>query len=99
MRTSNRSSVLARAIAAHYKGAGAAATLVFLIPLNCPLLSAQDQNAVSERIQKLSVAMAATQEQLEQSQRQMDEMRRELAELQRQLAQGGSTLPTPSSSE
>lgn len=99
MRTSNRSGVLERFIAAHCNGVGAAATLFFVVLVNCAQLSGQDQNALSDRIQKLSAAMAATQEQLEQSQRQMDEMRRELAELQRQLAQGGSNVPAPSSSE
>jgi hypothetical protein len=51
--------------------------------------------SIPEQIQKLTEAMARTQNQLEQSQRQMEEMRQELAALQRQMAQAGSAVPRP----
>lgn len=50
-----------------------------------------DGGDLSERIQKLSAAMAAAQAQMEQSQRQLEEMRKELIELQNQVAAGGAT--------
>jgi uncharacterized coiled-coil protein SlyX len=59
----------------------------------------QNQESISEQIQKLTEAMARTQTQLEQSQHQLEEMRQELATLQRQMAQAGSAVipPTPAS--
>jgi uncharacterized coiled-coil protein SlyX len=51
--------------------------------------------SIPEQIQKLTEAMAQTQNQLEQSQRQLEEMRQELAALQRQMAQAGSAAPRP----
>jgi hypothetical protein len=51
---------------------------------------------LSDKIQKLSDAMANTHAQVEQSQRQLDEMRKQVSELQRQMAQqSGAVLSTP----
>lgn len=56
----------------------------------------QEQNHLSERIQRLSDAISTTQAQLEQSQLQLEQMRKELAELQRQVAQAsGQAAPDP----
>lgn len=52
---------------------------------------ATSQENVSQKIQKLTAAMACTQAQLEQSQRQLDEMRKQLSELQREMAQSGTS--------
>jgi hypothetical protein len=55
-----------------------------------------NQESLSEKIQKLSDAMANTQAQVDQSQRQLDEMRKQLGELQRQMAQqSGAVVSTP----
>ena len=54
-----------------------------------------NQEGLSERIQKLSDAMASTQAQLEQSQSKLEEMRKELSELRRQMAQSGAATSSP----
>lgn len=82
------------------RGLSAATLFLYLllwITLQCPRASAQDQTNVLQQIEKLNAAMAATQEQLEQSQHQLDEMRKQLGELQRQLGQGGSAAGAQSS--
>jgi hypothetical protein len=61
---------------------------------NVVYAQATTQEDLSQRIQKLTDAMARTQAQLEQSQRQLDEMRKQLSELQHQMAQSGATAAT-----
>ena len=56
---------------------------------------APNPESMSDRIQKLSDAMAITQAQLEQSQSQLEEMRKELSELRRQMAQSGTAISPP----
>jgi uncharacterized coiled-coil protein SlyX len=94
MRTFNRRHGSARLLSA--RGLSAATLFLYLfwaIMLKCPRVSAQDQTSVLQQIEKLNAAMAATQEQLEQSQRRLDEMRKQVVELQRQLGQSGSGAP------
>ena len=100
MRTSNRSRVSGLAQIAHKVCAVAALySLLLLILPNEQKLRAQAQNELSERVQKLSAAIAATQEQLEQSQRQVDELRKQLSNLQRQIGQGGTATSALSPGE
>ena len=58
-----------------------------------------DQSAaqLEQKIEAISTALAATQQQIEQSQRQMQQLRQQLLELRRQVAAVGPTTPAPSS--
>ena len=72
--------------------------LIILCSCSEPGLFAQttqtpNPESIPDQIQKLTEAMARTQNQLEQSQRQLEEMRQELAALQRQMAEAGSAVP------
>jgi len=58
-----------------------------------------DQRDLSEKVQKLSDALASTQSQLEQSRREMEEMRKELKALQQELAQSGGSAPSNTATE
>jgi hypothetical protein len=55
------------------------------------------QQALAEKVERLSTALASTQAQLEQSQQQLEDMRKELSSLKQQLA--NSAAASPSSSE
>ena len=60
---------------------------------------APDQQGLTEKIQKLSDAMASTQAQLEQSRSQLEEMRKELNELRSQMALTGAVANSPALSD
>ncbi len=60
---------------------------------------APDQQGLTEKIQKLSDAMASTQAQLEQSRSQLEEMRKELNELRSQMALTGAVANSPTLSD
>src|ERR1700733_10813746 len=53
------------------------------------------QDSLAEKVEQLTVAMAKTQAQLEQSQSELEKMRRQLSDLKRLMAQGGPTAATP----
>lgn len=57
----------------------------------------ENQQTLSQQIQKLTDAMARTQAQLQRSQQQLDEMRKQLTELQRQMAQRANSAALKSS--
>lgn len=54
---------------------------------------------LTEKVQKLSDALASTQSQLQQSQQELEELRKELRVVQQQLAQGGATPATSAAAE
>jgi hypothetical protein len=72
--------------------------ILFIILGACAdILIAQNMNqgGLSERIQKLTDAIATTEAQLEQSQRQIVEMQKQLKALQQQIAEGTSNQTVP----
>ena len=75
--------------------------LLALLPASTFTSRAQaaDQESLSEKIQKLSDAMAATQAQLEQSQGQLEKQRKELIELRSQVGLNGAVVSSPAPSD
>jgi uncharacterized coiled-coil protein SlyX len=59
------------------------------------MAQAGNQESVSQQIQKLTDAMAATQAELEQSQRQLNEMQQQLKALQQQLGHNSPATAAP----
>jgi hypothetical protein len=77
--------------------------LVAALVLPARPVSAQDaaQQALAQKVQQLTYAMARTQALLEKSQQEMQEMRAQLSDLQRQIALGNpsNAVPAPAPSE
>jgi len=75
---------------------GASSLLLLLLLWLPQTLRAQDadQQALSQKVQQLTDAMARTQAQLDESQRQLEEMRRQLDALRLQMQQGTSAATT-----
>ncbi len=93
------------------KGLGHAVLVGFMLgsaivgraqPAAPPIASSADQTAqVEQKIEAISAALAATQQQIEQSQRQMEQLQQQLLELRQQMTASGSVPPpsTPSTTE
>jgi uncharacterized coiled-coil protein SlyX len=64
-------------------------------PAAPPIAHSADRNAqVQQKIEAISAALAATQQQIDQSQRQMQQLQQQLLELRQQIAASGS-VPAP----
>ena len=83
-----------------WEGASPLLLLMLLCPARTLHAQAVDQQALAQKVQQLTDAMARTQAQLEESQRQLEEMRRQLDALRLQMQQGTpaatTTTPAPS---
>ena len=83
-----------------WKGASPLLLLLLLWPVRTLRAQDTDQQALAQKVQQLTDAMARTQAQLEESQRQLEEIRRQLDALRVQMQQGTSaattTKPAPS---
>jgi hypothetical protein len=73
---------------------GASLLLLLLWPAQALRAQDTDQQALAQKVQQLTDAMARTQAQLEESQRQLEEMRRQLDALRLQMQQGASAATT-----
>jgi hypothetical protein len=80
-----------------WEGASLLLLLMLLWPAQTLHAQAVDQQALAQKVQQLTDAMARTQAQLVESQRQLEEMRRQLDALRLQMQQGtpAATTTTP----
>lgn len=83
--------------ARHHARRVAMPLLVAALVLSSRLISAQDatQEALAQKVQQLTDAMARTQALLEKSQQELQQMRVQLSDLQRQIALGSTSTNVP----
>jgi len=77
-----------------WEGTSPLLLLLLLWPAQTVRAQDADQQALAQKVQQLTDAMARTQTQLEESQRQLEEMRRQLDALRLQMQQGASAVAT-----